>query len=134
VFEALAVAERRKDPPFTRWARGISCALLLLLPVIALSPCVGLVLYVVLPYEKSLYADGFSFEKLDKVKEGMTKEQVLKLLGEPLRTEDIEGVGGEVLIYADRDPAHPNADYWYVRVLIGHAGRVEEKSKSFSGG
>ena len=80
--------------------------------------------------EETVWAKGFSEEKFLKVEEGMTKKEVLKLLGEPLNgTEDFDETRDSFWYYTWH--SRGNADFDQRWVVFGLDDKVKEIRKSF---
>lgn len=70
-------------------------------------------------FEDTRYAEGYSASRFKRVKVGMTSQQVLYLLGEPLGKYPVEG-GLEGWRYSES----PSDSDYRVRVILFSSGRV----------
>jgi hypothetical protein len=80
------------------------------------------------PYIDTVFADNFSWEKFDKVKEGMTQEQVKSILGEPLDRSNygINNPDGICWRYSKDGKLSPFADFSYYLVQVCFKDQVVE--------
>ena len=77
--------------------------------------------------EGTIHADGFSEEKFNAIKVGMTKDQVNEILGKPLNDEDLPQ--NSFWYYTHHD--HPTSDFDQRWVVFNSNNKVEEIRKSF---
>ena len=77
--------------------------------------------------EDTVYADGYSAERWDRVAVGMTRSEVRTLLGEPLRSfgSDSGSISWERWTYS------PGDTHYRIRVVSYRDDRVLEKHGSF---
>jgi hypothetical protein len=70
------------------------------------------VLEMLLP-DQTIYAAGFSEEKLGRVKAGMTEQEVLGILGRPLRVSEYVGPRVYESNWAEGPSAVVGAEFWW---------------------
>ena len=77
--------------------------------------------------DSTQYAPGFSEERFRHIQRGMTREQVLGELGNPLRAVRL-GEGGELWYYGW---GPPDSNYWLRNLLLSPDGHVESITREF---
>lgn len=81
------------------------------------------------PYIDTIFSEGFSEEKFHQVNSGMSKDEVLALLGEPL-SRDYWGNNPKCWQYSTDGKVWPYADfsYYLFQICFNDRGLVEYKT------